>query len=80
MKTPCLDEYLTALRDKIRYNSFEIRTKFRNVDADHGSKGISREALAHIVASLLGPTKPLSHQNYLKLLDRLGLREKPVIR
>lgn len=80
MKTPSLDEYMSALRDKIRYNPYEIRTKFRNVDADHGSKGISREALAHIVASLLGPTKPMSHLNYLKILERLGLKDKPVIR
>lgn len=80
MKTPSLDEYLATLRDKIRNNPYEIRTKFRNVDADHGSKGISREALAHIIASLLGPTKPLSHTNYLKILDRLGLKDKPVIR
>lgn len=77
---PSLDEYMAAIKEKIRCNPFEIRAKFRNVDIDHGTKGISREALAHIIASVLGPTKPLSHQTFLKLLDKLGLKDFPVIR
>lgn len=41
---------------------------------------MTKEALAHIVASILGPSRQLSHQNYLKLLEKLGLKSNTVIK
>jgi hypothetical protein len=45
-----------------------------------GKGGVSKEALAHIIASLLRPSKELSHQNYIRLLEKLGLRSQTIIK
>ena len=74
-----VEDYLNLLRDKVRGNIHEIKTKFRNADQD-GRGGVSREALAHIIAAILGPSKPLSHQHFLRLLERLGLKNKPIVK
>lgn len=81
MAQPSIDieEYHSFLKDKSKSNSHEIKLKFRNADSD-GKGGVSKEALAHIIASILGPSKPLSHQHYLKLLDKLGLKKRPIIK
>lgn len=74
-----IEEYYSALREKLRSNNHEIKTKFRNADPD-GKGGVTKEALAHIIASLLGPSKPLSHQHYIKLLEKLGLKNRIIIK
>lgn len=74
-----MNEYYNILRDKLKSNSHEIKNKFKNADPT-GKGGVTKEALAHIVASILGPSKQLSHQNYLKLLEKLGLKSSTVIK
>ena len=74
-----IEDYYNVLKEKLRGNSHETKTKFRNADPD-GKGGVTKEALAHIIASLLGPTKPLSHQHYIKLLEKLGLKNRIIIK
>lgn len=75
-----IEEYLNLLKEKVRANNHEIKTKFRNADPDGGKGGVTKEALAHIIAALLGPSKPLSHQHYIKLLEKLGLKNRIIIK
>lgn len=75
-----IDDYFNVLKEKVKTNNHEIKTKFRNADPDGGKGGVTKEALAHIIASLLGPSKPLSHQHYIKLLEKLGLRNRFIIK
>ena len=74
-----IDEYLLLLKDKVRISYHEIKTKFRNADPD-GKGGVTKEALAHILAAILGQSKPLSHSSYLKLLERMELKNKQFIK
>ena len=74
-----IDEYLHLLREKVKSNFHETRTRFRNADQD-GKGGLSKEAFAHLIASILGPSKPLSHQHFVKLIEKLGLKNRPIIK
>ena len=74
-----IDEYFSVLKEKIRTNSHEIKTKFRNADPD-GKGGVTKEALAHILAAVFGPSKPLSHQHFVKLLERMDLKSRHIIK
>ena len=74
-----VDEYYQLLKDKVRINYHEIRTKFRNADPD-GKGGVTKEALAHILAAVFGQSKPLSHNTFLKLMERMDLKSRQYIR
>jgi hypothetical protein len=74
-----IDEYFTLLREKVKANQHEVKNKFRNADQE-GKGGVSREALGHIIASIFGPSKPLSHQHFIRLIERLGLKNRPLIK
>lgn len=74
-----IDEYFQIIKEKTKNNFHEIKTKFRNADPD-GRGGVSKEAFAHILASILGPLKPLSHQNFLRLVEKMGLKKASLIR
>ncbi len=60
-------------------NNNETKNKFRSADQE-GRGGVSKEAFAHILASILGPSKPLSHQHFIKLLEKMGLKSRTIIR
>ena len=70
---------MLLLKDRVRISLHEIRTKFKNGDPD-GKGVVSKDAFAHILASLLGPSKPLSHQQFNKLLERLEFKNKNLIK
>jgi len=70
-----VEEYFQLLKDKIRINYHEIKTKFRNADPD-GKGSVTKEALAHILAAIFGQSKPLSHSSFLKLLERMELKNQ----
>lgn len=74
-----IEEYYQLIKDKAKSNFHEIKTKFRNADPD-GKGGVSKEAFAHILASILGPSKPLSHQHFLRLVEKMGLKKMQLIR
>lgn len=74
-----IEEYYNLLRDKVRINYHEIKTKFRNADPD-AKGGVTKEALAHILAAVFGQSKPLGHSAFIKLLDRMDLKTKQYIR
>jgi hypothetical protein len=67
------------LKEKVKSNFHETKMKFRHADPE-GKGGVSKEALAHIIASILGPSKPLSPQHYLKLMEKLGLKNRSFIK
>jgi Ca2+-binding EF-hand superfamily protein len=74
-----LNEYLNFLKEKLRTNAHEVKIKFRNAD-QNGKGEVTREALAHIIAAILGPTRPLNHQHFLQLLEKLGIKEASTIK
>lgn len=74
-----IEEIYQLLKERVRTSYHEIKTKFKN--ADHDGKGmVSKDAFAHIIAAILGPSKPLSHQQFQKLLERLDLKNKPIVK
>jgi hypothetical protein len=74
-----IEEYYNLLKEKIKNNQHEIKNKFRHSDQE-GRGGVSREAFGHIIASILGPAKQLSHQHYIKMLEKMGLKTRSIIR
>ena len=74
-----VDEYFSILKEKFRANSHEMRAKFRHADSENKGS-VSKEAFAHLIAAILGPSKPLSHQHFLKLIDKMGLRQRSSIK
>ena len=74
-----VDEHLNLLREKVKSNFHETKTRFRNADPD-GKGGVSKEAFAHLIAAILGPSKPLSHQQFVKLIEKLGLKNRSIIK
>ena len=75
-----IEEYYSLLRDKVRINYHEIKTKFRNADPD-GKGGVTKEALAHILAAVFGQAmKPLGQLQYHKLLERMDIKNRHFIR
>jgi len=75
-----LDELETILREKVRSQMHDVRTKFRHA-ADFDSNGkISREALHHIIASIFGTQKQIGPNQIDKLLERLHLKNINKIR
>jgi len=74
-----IDEIVLSLKDRVRAAYHEIKIKFKNADVD-GKGNVSKDALAHIVAAILGPAKPLSHNQFQKIMDRLGFKNKALIK
>ncbi|CAF0760256.1 unnamed protein product [Brachionus calyciflorus] len=74
-----IDEYYSFIKNKSKSNFHEIKMKFRNADPD-GKGGVSREAFAHILASILGPSKPLSQHHFLRLVEKMGLPKTSLIK
>jgi DNA-binding MurR/RpiR family transcriptional regulator len=75
-----LDELETILREKVRSQMHDVRTKFRHA-ADLDSNGkISREAFQHLIASIFGTQRQIGPQQIDKLLERLNLKHLNKIR
>jgi hypothetical protein len=72
-------DYINYLKEKVKHNYHEINTKFTNADLD-SKGGVSKEAFAHIIAAVLGPTRPFNNKLLPILLDKIGLKNKQIIR
>ncbi|CAF4540419.1 unnamed protein product, partial [Rotaria sp. Silwood2] len=69
-----IDELERMLREKVRLQIHDVRTKFRHVsDVDSNGK-ISRQALQHIIASIFGSQRQIGPNQIDKLLERLHLK------
>ncbi|CAF3203302.1 unnamed protein product [Rotaria sp. Silwood2] len=69
-----IDELERMLREKVRSQIHDVRTKFRHVsDVDSNGK-ISRQALQHIIASIFGSQRQIGPNQIDKLLERLHLK------
>ncbi|CAF1100525.1 unnamed protein product, partial [Didymodactylos carnosus] len=68
-----IDELESTLREKVRTNLHDIRTKFKNADPE-GNGCVSKEALGHIIAAIFGPSRQIGPSQVDKLLDRFGLK------
>jgi Ca2+-binding EF-hand superfamily protein len=67
-----LDELETILREKVRSQMHDVRTKFRHAADSNGQ--ISREALHHLIASIFGTQKQIRPNQIDKLLERINLK------
>ena len=75
-----IDQLEFILRDKVRSQMHDVRTKFRHA-ADQQSNGkINRQALKHIIATIFGTQKQISHQQIDLLLQRFNFSNSNQIR
>jgi hypothetical protein len=75
-----IDELETILREKVRSQIQDVRTKFHHT-ADFDSNGnISREALQHIIASIFGTQRQIGPNQIDKFEERLHLKHLNKIR
>ena len=75
-----IDELETTLRERVRSQVHDVRTKFRHA-ADFDSNGrISREALQHLIASIFGTQRQIGPNQMDKLLERLNFKNLNKIR
>jgi hypothetical protein len=75
-----IDELEITLREKVRSQIHDVRTKFRHA-SDFDSNGkISREALQHLIASIFGTQQQIGLNQIDKLLERLHLKHLNKIR
>ncbi|CAF1342560.1 unnamed protein product [Rotaria magnacalcarata] len=69
-----IDELETILKEKVRTQIHDIKTKFRHV-SDFDSNGkISRQALQHLVATIFGTQIQIAPNQIEKLLEKLHLK------
>jgi hypothetical protein len=75
-----IDELEITLREKVRSQLHNVRTKFRHGDNIDSNGTISRQALEHLIASLFGTQKQIAPNQIDKLLERLHLKHLNKIR
>ncbi|CAF1321815.1 unnamed protein product [Adineta steineri] len=69
-----VNELESILKEKVRLQLNDIRTKFRHsIDFDNNGK-ISYQALKHIIASIFGVQRQISPNQIDKLLEKLHLK------
>ena len=72
-----IDELETMLREKVRRQLSDVRTKFRH--ASQNGK-ISRQALIHLIGTIFTTHQQISPKQIDKLLQRIHLQHKDKIR
>jgi len=75
-----IDELESSLRDKVRSQLHDVRTKFRHSAQNNSNGKIDRQALHHFIATIFGTQKQISHNHIDKLLQRLNLKHQTKIR
>ena len=75
-----IDELETALREKVRSQMHDIRTKFRHASQNDPNGKINRQALQHFIATTFGTQRQISPNQIDKLLERLRLKHLNKIR
>ncbi|XP_064594452.1 EF-hand calcium-binding domain-containing protein 6-like isoform X2 [Liolophura sinensis] len=71
-----IDELEMMLKEKVRGNFFEVKKRFKDNDPE-GKGNVTREALFRILVTLLN--RPMSQNIFIRLLERLGFRDRHVI-
>ena len=75
-----LDEFEMILREKVRSQLHDVKTKFRHANDFDSNGKISRQALNHLIASIFGTQKQISPGQIDKLLERFHLKHLDKIR
>lgn len=68
------------LREKVRSQLHDVKTKFRHSNDSDSNGKISRQALNHLIASIFGTQKQISPSQIDKLLERFHLKHLDKIR
>ncbi|CAF4595974.1 unnamed protein product [Rotaria sp. Silwood2] len=69
-----IDELEMMLREKVRSQLHDVRTKFRHAAQNDPNGKISRQALQHLIATIFGTQKQIGPNQIDKLLERLYLK------
>jgi hypothetical protein len=75
-----IDELEATLREKVRSQLHDVRTKFRHAAQNDLNGKITREALQHLIATIFGTQKQIGRNQIDKLLERLNLKHLNKIR
>jgi hypothetical protein len=75
-----LDELETILREKVRSQLHDVRTKFRHAAQNDSNGKITRQALQHLIATIFGKQKQIGPNQIEKLLERINLKYANKIR
>ncbi len=75
-----IDELETTLREKVRSQLHDVRTKFRHAAENDPNGKITRPALQHLIATIFGTQKHLGPNQIDKLLERINLKHLNKIR
>ncbi|CAF4013780.1 unnamed protein product, partial [Rotaria sp. Silwood1] len=62
------------LREKVRSQLHDVRTKFRHAAQNDPNGKISRQALQHLIATIFGTQKQIGPNQIEKLLERFNLK------
>ncbi|CAF3658026.1 unnamed protein product [Rotaria sp. Silwood1] len=69
-----IDELEMMLREKVRSQLHDVRTKFRHAAQNDPNGKISRQALQHLIATIFGTQKQIGPNQIEKLLERFNLK------
>ena len=69
-----VDELERILREKVRSQIHDVKTKFRHANDSDGNGKISRQSLHHLIASIFGTQKQISPSEIDQLLQKLHLK------
>ncbi|CAF4042948.1 unnamed protein product [Rotaria sordida] len=69
-----IDELEMMLREKVRSQIHDVRTKFRHATQNDPNGKISRQAFQHLIATIFGTQKQIGPYQIEKLLERLNLK------
>ncbi|CAF2140370.1 unnamed protein product [Rotaria magnacalcarata] len=69
-----IDELEVKLREKVRSQLHDVRTKFRHAAQNDPNGKISRQALQHLIATVFGTQTQIAPNQIEKLLERLDLK------
>lgn len=75
-----IDELEVKLREKVRSQLHDVRTKFRHAAQNDPNGKINRQALQHLIATIFGTQIQIGPNHIDKLLERLNLKNVKKIR
>ncbi len=75
-----IDELEATLREKVRSQLHDVRTKFRHAAQNDPNGKLDRQALQHLIATIFGTQKQVSPNQIDKLLQRINLKHSNKIR
>jgi hypothetical protein len=75
-----ISELESILRDKVRSQMHDVRSKFRHASDNDPNGKISRQAFQHLIGTIFGTQRQIGPNEIDKLLERLNLKHSNKIR